>query len=290
MKKLREILGGVIIGTLLILILVVYLICYNLNKDKEIVNKDKDDTKAYIYIMNDNTIKKSEINSDNLYKDKYKGKYLCKSIECDIFENDIINPIYDDKYIIVKDSDKVFIYDFVNNIKSNGYDNIVNKINEYLIVQENNKEGLIDINGKEVIPCSYDKIDYIYNNLVRVLDNDKYGIYNLNTNKLLIDTKYSYIEISDINYFTVKKEDKYYVIDKYDEVVTDKYSYIFAFNKGYIVQEDNTLKIYNYVDNTLLNDTVIDIEGEFKIERNGNKIVITTSKEYVYDINRNSFK
>lgn len=290
MRKLKEVLGGVIIATLLILILVTYLICYNLNKN----DKEKDDEidikySSVIYILTDNTIKKTDFNSDKLYKDKIKGKYKCNSDSCDIYENDVINPIYDDRYILIKENDKVYIYDFIDDKKSNGYDDILSLLDSYLLVEQNGKQLLLDLAGVEVTAL-YDKIDFVYNNLVRILNNEMYGIYDIKNNKLLIDTIYSYIDITDNNYFTVKEDDMYYVIDKDNNIVSDKYEYIFAFNKGYIAKIDNKLKIFRYSDGSKLHDMEIDIIDTFDISKDSNMITIVTDKKYLYDVNRNDFK
>ena len=226
---------------------------------------------------------------------KVIGKYNCKLDDCDIYENAIFNPIYDNKFIVLKENNKVFIYDYrLNIITSEYYDEIIDKKDNYFIVKLNNHTCLIDIEGNNLIPCDYDEIiiNNKYNNLVKVKLNDKYGIYDIKNNLLLIDTLYEDLDITDINYYKVYKDNLWYVIDKNNNIITNGYSYIYPFNKGFIALIDNKLEILKYsLNEELLNDTIIEVQdNNYKISLNNSILTIETDKVYEYEVNRNILK
>ena len=72
---------------------------------------------------------------------------------------------------------------------------------------------------------------------------------------------YEDLDITDINYYKVYKDNLWYVIDKNNNVITNGYSYIYPFNKGFIALIDNKLEILKYsLNEELLNDTIIEVQ------------------------------
>lgn len=101
-----------------------------------------------------------------------------------------------------------------------------------LKVEKNGKYGLIDLSGKQQLPCEYDNISVVpgVKNSIKVEKNGKYGLVTTEGTKVL-DTNYSDIqkfgETYKDGYITVDEENKYGVIDyvgkqllanKYDKV------------------------------------------------------------------------
>jgi len=292
MKNKKEALGGVIIIVLLILVLVTYLTFYNYRKENKKEIPLDDNSKATIYIFKDNSILKVEDYSKVANTNEVVGKYDCKNDDCDIYENNLINPIYDNKYIILKENNEIFIYNYVKDKKvSKNYSNIIDRKDNYLLVEKDYKYGLIDIEGKQYIDTIYDEIDVnVYNNLTKVKIDNLYGIFNIKENKKIIDTKYNKINISDTKYYSVYKDNLWYIIDSNDNIVTNGYEYTFAFNKGYIAKIENNIKILKYnTEEEFLNEEVIEVNSEYEITRKSSIITINTSdKTYEYDINRNN--
>ena len=293
----KETIGGIIIISLLLLVLITYMMFYMNNKNKHKTNTDKfiDKSSNLIYVMDDNTFIKVDKINNEIDTKKVIGKYNCKLDDCDIYENTIFNPIYDNKFIVLKENNKVFIYDYrLNIITSEYYDEIIDKKDNYFIVKSNNHTCLIDIEGNNLIPCDYDEviINSKYNNLVKVKLNDKYGIYDIKNNLLLIDTLYEDLDITDINYYKVYKDNLWYVIDKNNNVITNGYSYIYPFNKGFVALIDNKLEILKYsLNEELLNDTIIEVhDNNYKISLNNSILTIETDKVYEYEVNRNILK
>lgn len=293
----KETIGGIIIISLLLLVLITYMMFYINNKNKHKTNTDKfiDKSSNLIYVMDDNTFIKVDKINNEIDTKKVIGKYNCKLDDCDIYENTIFNPIYDNKFIVLKENNKVFIYDYrLNIITSEYYDEIIDKKDNYFIVKSNNHTCLIDIEGNNLIPCDYDEviINSKYNNLVKVKLNDKYGIYDIKNNLLLIDTLYEDLDITDINYYKVYKDNLWYVIDKNNNVITNGYSYIYPFNKGFVALIDNKLEILKYsLNEELLNDTIIEVQdNNYKISLNNSILTIGTDKVYEYEVNRNILK
>lgn len=291
MENKKEVLGGLIIIVLLILVLVTYLAFYNYRKENKKDISLKDSSTATIYIYKDNSILKVDHYDKSINNDEVVGKYDCKNNDCDIYENKLINPIYDSKYIIIKENNEIFIYNYIEKTKvSNNYSNIINRKDNYLLVEKNNKYGLIDIEGDQYIDTIYDEIDVeVYNNLTKVKLDNLYGIYNIKENKEVITTKYEKINITDNKYYSVYMNNLWYVIDSNNNLVTNGYTYTFAFNKGYIAKIDNELHILKYNTNEKLSEETISVNEKFNITRNNGIIIINTDNQtFEYDINRNN--
>jgi hypothetical protein len=89
------------------------------------------------------------------------------------------------------------------------------------IVSLNEKSGLIDKTGKIVLPMSDWEIRQFAPGVYRVEKNQKYGLINRH-GKLLLDTVYSYIEMSygsPLDTFTVKRDGKYGYVNQGGKVV-----------------------------------------------------------------------
>lgn len=294
----KETIGGIIIISLLLLVLITYMIFYINNKGKHKINTSKftDKSSNLIYVMDDNTFVKVDKTNNEIDLKHVVGKYNCKQDDCDIYENTIFNPIYDNKFIVLKENNKVFIYDYrLNIITSDYYDEIIEKEENYFIVSSNNHECLIDIEGNNLIPCDYDEIsiDSKFNNLIKIKLNDKYGIYDIKNNILLIDTMYDDLEITDMNYYKICKDNLWYVIDKNNNIITNGYSYIYPFNKGFIAEVDRKLKIFKYsLEEELLNENSIDLndDNNYKVTLKNSILTIETDKVYEYEVNRNILK
>jgi len=65
----------------------------------------------------------------------------------------------------------------------NEYDSITQISLAYFTTTKNNKTGLVDINGKVLIPNEYDDISMVAVNRFKTKKNGKFGIYDLNVNQ-----------------------------------------------------------------------------------------------------------
>lgn len=138
-----------------------------------------------------------------------------------------------------------------------------------LKVMQNGKYGLINLNGKQVLPCEYDNISVIEgieNSLIIEKDGQK-GLTN-NSGSILIEPQYTEIknlgETYKEGYITVNSEGKYGVIsatkqqildNKFDEI---KQIYL---ENNYLVIEGGKEKIINSSGETLIEDGFDDIKS-----------------------------
>ena len=137
-----------------------------------------------------------------------------------------------------------------------------------LKVQKDGKYGLINLDGKELLPCTYDEINVILGTksvYVTVLNNEK-GLVDSKGN-VIIENKYT--EITSLtdkyeNGFIVKNEQGKYGIIKYDKTVglEEKYDEIKNVygNSMYVVKEANTWKIVNSEGESFLENKFEDVK------------------------------
>lgn len=101
----------------------------------------------------------------------------------------------------------------------------------YIKVKLRGKEGLFNINAKEIIPCIYDEIMMSMleeRNYCDVKQNGKKGLYHIKRNKELLPCIFDYISYDEkIDCFKVEQNNKYglYSIDG-KEIIPCKYDYL----------------------------------------------------------------
>ena len=160
-----------------------------------------------------------------------------------------------------------------------------------LKVKKDGKYGLINFDGKEVLPCSKDSIEVLEGtkSVYLTSSDGKKGIVN-SLGKEIIANKY--VEIVSLtekyeNGFIVKNENGKYGVINYDGTVAldekyDAVSRIYG-NKMYIVKEDGILKIVNVKGEDVISggfDTVKSIDGDnILINKNGKYGVITKQND-----------
>jgi len=127
--------------------------------------------------------------------------------------------------IVSEDDTNYYLIDKKGNKVSDDYSNIIYYF-DYYIVTKNDKEGIIGIDGKEIIPCNYEEVRAtgtanITNNTFTILkENDsKYTVYNITEKKeLFTSNKFpnvymNYIEVSNNNkneYYSYTTGKKFY--------------------------------------------------------------------------------
>lgn len=141
---------------------------------------------------------------------KSKGVFLCT------YEVNYVEGTYKTKAVNEKNQEIFTGYD--NILALQNYDENKNMWYEdnVLKVQKDGKFGLINLDGKEVLPCEYDSIDTlkgVKNNLV-VKKESKLGLVNSN-GEVILDTLYEKIDnIVDNNKYIVKLDGTWLVIAK----------------------------------------------------------------------------
>ena len=112
-----------------------------------------------------------------------------------------LHPEYlrDTDVIWIRDNQSYIAKNLVSGkIISDAYD-YVNAVNDFKngisIVYKNKLVGVVDIQGKEVIPCSFEDIGIYGRNILSVKQNDKYTLLNYRTCKKTNDYQYDKIQV-----------------------------------------------------------------------------------------------
>lgn len=139
------------------------------------------------------------------------------------------------------------------------YDIVYNFIDDYAIVEFENKYGVIDKEDKKIVPVKYDYISCFYNNFAKVRDDDKWAIINKDGEFL---TKFEYdsiefiedLEEIDNELIIVSIDKKYGVIDSNKNVIIPtRYDRICKFDDyGLIASLNNKNILFDLLGNTLL--------------------------------------
>lgn len=227
-----------IVGIYAILITILYLvIIYK-------VKWEHRDLNTYLYFYNCS----NKLCSTTTKQDNYYSKVICNKDICPY-----IKDINDNK-LILKKEDKSFIFDYMaeNIINDNYLDyEITTNKQYYIVTNEENKKGIIDLEGKVVIEPKYDNITDYKNELLVYKDKSKYGI--IKDDEIYIKPEYDDIIIINNEYFAYKDNNKYY-ISNYNNTVMDnkEYSYIYSYNGFTLVVNNKTIDILNDKLNTVL--------------------------------------
>lgn len=189
-----------------------------------------------------------------------------------------------DNYAIEKD-DKLLIYKnakIVKEIELDGYKLRTSKVegDSYLLYKDK-KYVFYDTLGKEIFSIKGDNVSPITSNKVSFVENNN-KTYLIDNKGKTVTKKYDNI-YSDGDYFKVKKDDKYGIIDskdkiiidiKYDEIIKNKIRdniyYSLLFNKKY--------DVYSVNDDKVLIKNVDDVnyyDHYFVVTKDGKKIYYT---------------
>ena len=139
----------------------------------------------------------------------------------------IIAPfIYDDayvfsegKYFVSSGGSKIIIDAFGKALFDvSKYDTVAPVTDSYSIVASNEKYGMIDENGKELLPCDYDYLDEICD-IIRARIGFSWYYFDKKGNPVNVK-KYDSFGTDSYNINTVKKDGKYGVIgDNFEEII-----------------------------------------------------------------------
>lgn len=229
-----------------------------------------------------------------------------------------MNNVKDDAniYLVTEKDGNIQLYKNEKVLLDNNYQAInYNEDSGLLILQKDNKYGVTDINGKQILNVEYDQIQipgsYIiatkdgssetfdltgtkqenlkYANVlitsnenysITIDTNDKYGVIAKDGN-VLIENKYNYIQYLYDNFFIVGGDSgkSGIVNDKGEEILPTNYEVIQKLDNSDIVQvmSGNILELYNKQ-----MDQIISMEnGKLDINENYIKVYSTTQTSYV---------
>lgn len=207
--------------------------------------------------------------------------------------------IYHNRFVFVfdnsnEDSKKVILYDMLNNETLGEYFGLkaygVENKNAVVLKNENDKYGLFEINDDKLstlIDFSYDYMGLINkekDDLVVIKDNKGYALIDY-SNK--VKTKYFTGNIVDYNdeYIVEKHNDKYNVYNYTGEEFNKNYDYIRLISDDYVaVVDKNNLYIRGYSDNKY-NEEAFELTNNNYIKVNKfDKDKKLTSSTYAFDV------
>ena len=217
------------------------------------------------------------------------GKYECSTKSCSLAKSTIPDKEYKIKYYTEGTNEDI---DIINN--------------KYVFINDGTEIIFYDIHTDSVL-TKYKSINTYNSNL----NNNEYILENIDglwgvlsfTNDIasIIPFEYDFIGLSkDLNdsdfintdYYLVKKDNEWYVIDKENNIVTNKYYNIYEYKilDNFIgVVSDNKLDIYD-LDGNITNS--FDIDTNYKtldilVENNNIKVIIDDEEKYNIEITNN---
>ena len=213
----------------------------------------EDNTKCYV--KNEYEISMFTLDSDVLVKTRGNSDYEYLKLDEKVFENN------GDLYTTIDGIKKAFNVEFIYNEKTNKIDiyTMDYLINIYTsrLGQENYSEEFVDKKS-------------IFENMIIIENNDKYGVIEAETGKTILETKYEEIKyLPNTKDFLVKSNNKYGVMSKDKQIklkiAYDEIKIIDNLNGLYLVKENN---LYG----------VIDIDGKTVISPEYQQIGISSNK------------
>ena len=254
----------------------IFICVYDINdaegtyKTKAINEKNEEILKGYEKIEAiDNYDSKQNIwYEDNVLRVSKNGKYGIINFEgqevlpCEYDEITALKGVKSN--FIVKKAGKVGLVNEVGQtIVNTEYKNVIalkdEYKSEYIIVNTENKYGLISTSGTVLIEAKYDQVKYIgSSHLFAVKESETWKLFDTEAKKIVIEDKYkNIVEAKSENIIVVNEDGKYGVLNKdYTEKIKPQYEDLkYAFSIYYIAKKDGKYGIINSE-----NETVIEFE------------------------------
>lgn len=128
--------------------------------------------------------------------------------------------------------------------------------NKVFQVQRNSKYGIADINGKEVIPVDYTKIEFNGIYLKAFKNEEEYAFFDAQGNEIENSKYTTMLKTTGDNYYITVNEDSLYGVINSDkkELIQNKYNYIeYLFGEYFIAaRDDGYLGVINTKDKVVV--------------------------------------
>ena len=210
----------------------------------------------------------------------YKGKQTIKE---DYNELERVSEIKDNNniYLLAAKNGQYGIIKNKDDLVSNEYQSIrYDASNEVFVVEKSKKYGIVNMEGKLIVPVEYDQIDitgiYLY-----AQSNKGTTVYNGNGTQANIDSNIAIINTSNEKYrIRINNENgtKYGVINKEGtQLIEEKYSYIEYLYENYFIVSKENGKL-----------GIVDDKDEVKIEINNDSLQRIQGTDLIQTINNNT--
>lgn len=204
---------------------------------------------------------------DNVLRVCKNGKYGLidfdgkEILACEYDEITALNGVQSN-FLVKKDGKLGLVNEKGQTIINTEYSNILTLEegykNEYIIVDDNNKYGLISTSGKVLIEPKYEMVKYLNSSsLYAVKEKGEWKVINVEDGSIVIDGGYDDITEVKGEELVVVKDGKYGVIDtnKKEKIPFEYEDLKYAFSIYYIAKKDNKYGIINSE-----NEKIIDFE------------------------------
>lgn len=275
-----------VVATLLIIVLVIFGIVKIINSDKNKLASKNIELHYYTLFSNGNW---GVINSSGnviiepanaemvIIPNKAKPVFICT------YEVNYVDGTFKTKAVNEKNEQLFTGYENVFAIENIDDNNKLWFEENVLKVQKDGKFGLINLDGKEVLPCEYDSISIIkgIKNSLIVKKDDKIGLVN-NDGTVIVPVEYASVSAISNDYkngFIVKNaENKFGVIKSDGQIALDcKYDAIgnMVDSSKYIVNEGGTWKV-------ITEDGTAFLEGKVAnaVAMNNGDVIVNTNGKY----------
>lgn len=218
---------------------------------KQILKTQYDNIQSDEYYTEANDYREAGFIVQNKTEDGYRYGYIDKNgkeiLQISYNEINRITDIKNDKniYLLASKNGKYGILKNKHTIIPHSYEEIeYNKNNELFIVERNSKQGVISLEGKEILKIEYDYV-LCTGNRITTKKGETIETYNNKGEKQ--NPKYdNSIETQNENYIiTIDNEDNFGVVNKEGKtVINNKYQYIeYAFEDYFIVTENGKVGV-----------------------------------------------
>ena len=267
-----------VIVAIIVIIMCIVMLKGILSKDTKqgkIVSKD------YFASYQNNKWGVIDSNGDNVIDPSYAEMIIVPNSKNDVFlctyDVDYDNNTYKTKALNSENKEIFTEYDHVEAISNKDTDNNLWYENDVVRVEKNGLYGLIDLSGKELLQCEYDKIEALegVQNTFKITKDGKVGIVDNKGNVLITP---SYAEITSLDKdksqgFIVKNSDgKYGIVDTANkQVLETKYDAVEKIyrNDYYVVTENGKQEVVKKDGNIVLSGNYDKIEAILQNPENG---------------------
>lgn len=213
------------------------------------------------------------------------------------YDVDYSNNTYKTKALNSKNEEIFTDYENIEPIANYDSNNLISYEQNAIKVQKNGKYGIINIEGKEILPCEYDDLYSLKNtnNSILVEKDNKIGLVD-STGKVIIEPQYKEIRGLGTDYtsgyIVITEDNQYGVVDCNNQKVLDtKYQDIKSLtdNGTYVVKENNNWELVQRNDEVTFSDGLKNVKdvlglknGTVIIQNTNNKVgVISTTGETI---------
>lgn len=267
-----------VIVAIIVIIMCIVMLKGILSKDTKqgkIVSKD------YFASYQNNKWGVIDSNGDNVIDPSYAEMIIVPNSKNDVFlctyDVDYDNNTYKTKALNSENKEIFTEYDHVEAISNKDTDNNLWYENDVVRVEKNGLYGLIDLSGKELLQCEYDKIEALegVQNTFKITKDGKVGIADNKGNVLITP---SYAEITSLDKdksqgFIVKNSDgKYGIVDTANkQVLETKYDAVEKIyrNDYYVVTENGKQEVVKKAGDKVLSGNYDKIEAILQNPENG---------------------